>query len=162
MRVGKAALTNSVGRPQAPRRDTYHPFRPVARAPAPTGGGKWCTPRRMDACRCLPAQGGSPHGCLSLSGQLKSWKRSGGRVSSQPTGVQPLQLADVRAIAQRIAGNVERVLVGKPDAVRTALITLLAEGHLLIEDVPGVGKTSLAKALARSVDCTVSRIQFTP
>jgi MoxR-like ATPase len=71
-------------------------------------------------------------------------------------------LADVYAVAQRIVGNVERVLVGKPDAVRTALITLLAEGHLLVEDVPGVGKTSLAKALARSVDCTVSRIQFTP
>ncbi|MGH3788877.1 MAG: AAA family ATPase [Pseudonocardiaceae bacterium] len=72
------------------------------------------------------------------------------------------QLADVYAVAQRIVGNVERVLVGKPAAVRTALITLLAEGHLLVEDVPGVGKTSLAKALARSVDCTVSRIQFTP
>ncbi|MGH3898382.1 MAG: AAA family ATPase [Pseudonocardiaceae bacterium] len=83
-------------------------------------------------------------------------------MSVPPTGVQPPHLADVRAIAQRIAGNVERVLVGKPDAIRTALITLLAEGHLLVEDVPGVGKTSLAKALARSVDCTVSRIQFTP
>ncbi|TVT16977.1 MoxR family ATPase [Amycolatopsis acidiphila] len=63
---------------------------------------------------------------------------------------------------RRIAGNVERVLVGKPDVVRIALVTLLAEGHLLVEDVPGVGKTSLAKALARSIDCTVSRIQFTP
>ncbi|HWR46479.1 MAG TPA: MoxR family ATPase [Pseudonocardiaceae bacterium] len=72
------------------------------------------------------------------------------------------QVADVHAVAQRIVGNIERILVGKPDAVRTALITLLAEGHLLIEDVPGVGKTSLAKALARSVDCTVTRIQFTP
>ncbi len=71
-------------------------------------------------------------------------------------------VADVHAVAQRIVGNVERILVGKPDAVRTALITLLAEGHLLVEDVPGVGKTSLAKALARSVDCTVTRIQFTP
>jgi MoxR-like ATPase len=83
-------------------------------------------------------------------------------VSVPPTGVQPPQLADVHAVAQRIAVNVERVLVGKPEAVRTALVTLLAEGHLLIEDVPGVGKTSLAKALARSIDCTVSRIQFTP
>nr|WP_113698248.1 MoxR family ATPase [Amycolatopsis albispora] len=64
--------------------------------------------------------------------------------------------------AARIAANVERVLVGKPDVVRVALVTLLAEGHLLVEDVPGVGKTSLAKALARSIDCTVSRIQFTP
>src|SRR5690606_11567773 len=57
---------------------------------------------------------------------------------------------------------VERVLVGKPDVVRIALVTLLAEGHLLVEDVPGVGKTSLAKALGRSIDCSVSRIQFTP
>ncbi|RJQ82962.1 MoxR family ATPase [Pseudonocardiaceae bacterium YIM PH 21723] len=63
---------------------------------------------------------------------------------------------------QRIAANVEKVLVGKSDVVRVALVTLLADGHLLVEDVPGVGKTSLAKALARSIDCTVSRIQFTP
>jgi MoxR-like ATPase len=56
----------------------------------------------------------------------------------------------------------ERVIEGKGDVVRLALVVLLAEGHLLIEDVPGVGKTMLAKALARSVDCTVRRIQFTP
>ncbi|MFC7340674.1 AAA family ATPase [Saccharopolyspora griseoalba] len=62
----------------------------------------------------------------------------------------------------RIAANVEQVLVGKPDVVRIALVTLLSEGHLLVEDVPGVGKTSLAKALARSIDCSVSRVQFTP
>ncbi|TCO56680.1 AAA family ATPase [Actinocrispum wychmicini] len=71
-------------------------------------------------------------------------------------------LDEVHDTAQRIAANVERVLVGKPDVVRIALVTLLAEGHLLVEDVPGVGKTSLAKALARSIDCTVSRLQFTP
>ena len=71
-------------------------------------------------------------------------------------------LHDLHATAQRIAGNVERVLVGKPEVIRIALVTLLAEGHLLVEDVPGVGKTSLAKALARSIDCSVSRIQFTP
>ncbi|MGQ0623147.1 MAG: AAA family ATPase [Sporichthyaceae bacterium] len=56
----------------------------------------------------------------------------------------------------------EKVIVGKPEAVRIALIALLAEGHLLVEDVPGVGKTMLSKALARSIDCTVRRIQFTP
>jgi MoxR-like ATPase len=71
-------------------------------------------------------------------------------------------LDELGQAAQRIAANVERVLVGKPEVVRIALVTLLAEGHLLVEDVPGVGKTSLAKALARSIDCTVSRIQFTP
>jgi len=62
----------------------------------------------------------------------------------------------------RIRSNIERVVEGKPDVVRLALVVMLAEGHLLIEDVPGVGKTMLAKALARSVDCSVRRIQFTP
>ncbi|EFL09192.1 MULTISPECIES: AAA family ATPase [Amycolatopsis] len=71
-------------------------------------------------------------------------------------------LGELHDTARRIAANVERVLVGKPDVIRIALVTLLAEGHLLVEDVPGVGKTSLAKALARSIDCTVSRVQFTP
>ncbi|WP_240917284.1 MoxR family ATPase [Nocardioides sp. HDW12B] len=61
-----------------------------------------------------------------------------------------------------ISRAVERVITGKPDVVRTAVTVLLAEGHLLIEDVPGVGKTMLSKSLARSIDCTVRRIQFTP
>jgi MoxR-like ATPase len=63
---------------------------------------------------------------------------------------------------ERIAANVERVIQGKSTVVRLALLTLLAEGHLLIEDVPGVGKTMLAKAIARSTDCVWRRIQFTP
>nr|WP_252438243.1 MoxR family ATPase [Pseudonocardia humida] len=71
-------------------------------------------------------------------------------------------MAEVADLCNRIAGNVQRVIVGKPEVVRVALVTLLAEGHLLVEDVPGVGKTSLAKALARSIDCSVSRVQFTP
>ncbi|GJF32992.1 hypothetical protein KNE206_56920 [Kitasatospora sp. NE20-6] len=71
-------------------------------------------------------------------------------------------LQELGAVAERIRGSVESVIEGKPEAVRIALTVLLAEGHLLLEDVPGVGKTMLAKALARSVDCTVRRIQFTP
>jgi MoxR-like ATPase len=63
---------------------------------------------------------------------------------------------------EQIAANVERVIQGKAEVVRLALLTLLAEGHLLIEDVPGVGKTMLAKAIARSTDCVWRRIQFTP
>src|SRR5262245_54957938 len=64
--------------------------------------------------------------------------------------------------AKSIVANIEQVIEGKTATVRLALAVLLAEGHLLIEDVPGVGKTKLAKALARSIDCTVRRIQFTP
>ena len=65
-------------------------------------------------------------------------------------------------IATRLSTNISSVVLGKPEVVRAALVVLLAEGHLLIEDVPGVGKTMLSKALARSIDCTVRRIQFTP
>ena len=75
---------------------------------------------------------------------------------------QQRNLDDLVATAQQIGTAIQSVIDGKADAVRLALIALLAEGHLLIEDVPGVGKTMLAKALARSIDCTVRRIQFTP
>ncbi|MGH9118266.1 MAG: AAA family ATPase [Acidimicrobiales bacterium] len=61
-----------------------------------------------------------------------------------------------------IVGNVERVIQGKPEVIELVLLCLLAEGHLLIEDVPGVGKTSLAKALSATIDCTFGRVQFTP
>ena len=75
---------------------------------------------------------------------------------------QQRALDDLVATAHQIGTAVESVIDGKAEAVRLALIVLLAEGHLLIEDVPGVGKTMLAKALARSIDCSVRRIQFTP
>ncbi len=57
--------------------------------------------------------------------------------------------------------NIEHVIIGKPDVIRLAIVTLLAEGHLLIEDVPGVGKTTLAHALAKSIDGSFQRVQFT-
>lgn len=69
---------------------------------------------------------------------------------------------DVAAVAARITANIAKVIEGKPEVIRLGLTVLLAEGHLLIEDVPGVGKTKFAKALARSIDCSVRRIQFTP
>jgi MoxR-like ATPase len=75
---------------------------------------------------------------------------------------QQRALDDLVATAHQIGTAVESVIDGKAEAVRLALIVLLAEGHLLIEDVPGVGKTMLAKALARSIDCSVRRVQFTP
>jgi MoxR-like ATPase len=65
-------------------------------------------------------------------------------------------------VARQVSTAVQSVISGKPEAIRLALTVLLAEGHILIEDVPGVGKTMLAKALARSIDCSVRRIQFTP
>lgn len=61
-----------------------------------------------------------------------------------------------------LEANVSSALLGKPDAVRLCIVALLAEGHILIEDAPGVGKTSLAKAIAKSIDCEFSRLQFTP
>src|SRR5436305_10435148 len=65
-------------------------------------------------------------------------------------------------ILEAVLGNVERVIVGKREEVELALVALICQGHLLIEDVPGVGKTVLAKALARSIGCSFKRIQFTP
>ena len=69
---------------------------------------------------------------------------------------------DFAGTVDRISAAIQSVIEGKAEVVRLVLTVLLAEGHVLIEDVPGVGKTMLAKALARSVDCSVSRIQFTP
>jgi len=76
----------------------------------------------------------------------------------------PTRAEAFAAAAARIdllQGAIERVIRGKPEAVRLALVTLLAGGHLLVEDVPGVGKTTLAHALARALDCSFQRIQFT-
>ncbi len=61
-----------------------------------------------------------------------------------------------------ISANIGRVIQGKPEVIELVMLCLVSEGHLLIEDVPGVGKTSMAKALARSIDCSFGRIQFTP
>lgn len=65
-------------------------------------------------------------------------------------------------VIDRIIANVEKVIIGKRNEVEQAVVALLCQGHLLIEDVPGVGKTTLAKSIARSVGCTFSRLQFTP
>src|ERR671916_109310 len=70
--------------------------------------------------------------------------------------------AAVQSVARLVGDNVERVVVGKRHEVLLVLVALLCRGHVLIEDVPGVGKTVLAKAIARSIGCTFKRIQFTP
>jgi MoxR-like ATPase len=72
------------------------------------------------------------------------------------------ELADLVDVSDRIRAEIEKVVTGRPELVRFTVAVLLAEGHLLLEDVPGVGKTTLAKALATTVSCTVGRVQFTP
>jgi MoxR-like ATPase len=83
-------------------------------------------------------------------------------VTAAPSAPPPASAPTFASLVDAIVRNVSRVIVGKDDAVLLSVICLLADGHLLVEDVPGVGKTSLAKALARSVDCSWSRVQFTP
>lgn len=71
-------------------------------------------------------------------------------------------VSDLAAAVQRVINNVEKVIVGKAESVAFSLIAVVCRGHILIEDVPGVGKTVLTKAIARSIGCTFKRIQFTP
>ena len=71
-------------------------------------------------------------------------------------------VAKIQNFGTRVKENVEKVIVGKSDAVELAIVALLCEGHILIEDIPGIGKTVLAKSLARSLGCTFHRIQCTP
>lgn len=71
-------------------------------------------------------------------------------------------MEQAREICHRLIGNIEKIIVGKHKEIEMALTALICQGHLLIEDVPGVGKTMLAKSIAKSVSCTFRRIQFTP
>ena len=75
---------------------------------------------------------------------------------------QTMTVARVEELVSRLRQNVQRVIVGKAEAINLALIALLCRGHVLVEDVPGIGKTTMAKALAQSLGCTFKRIQFTP
>jgi MoxR-like ATPase len=95
-------------------------------------------------------------------------ERTGGDESAAGTAAGTAEVegaetpADVAALADRIVAEVEGVIVGKREAVEHVLVTVLARGHLLVEDVPGVGKTTLAKSVARSIDGSFKRVQFTP
>src|ERR1700690_4147142 len=71
-------------------------------------------------------------------------------------------MTDIKSFGEHLINNLEKVIVGKRDSLELIVVGLLCQGHLLIEDVPGVGKTMLARSLARSLGCTFSRIQFTP
>ncbi len=107
----------------------------------------------------------------TMTGQPVPWQASAGSAStngrspdlSGPLTAQTLMTADqFQDLSQRILASINTVIDGKARAAEIALTVLLARGHLLVEDVPGVGKTLLAKTLARTIDCSVSRIQFTP
>ena len=82
--------------------------------------------------------------------------------SDAPAPARGASLDTVLQVSASLAAAMNAVIEGKQSVVRTAITVLLAEGHLLVEDVPGVGKTLLAKTLARTIDCRVSRVQFTP
>ncbi len=75
---------------------------------------------------------------------------------------EPMPAADLSQLLEVLRKNVAGVFLGKPEVIEFAILALLADGHLLLEDVPGVGKTLLAKAIAKSLNCKFSRIQFTP
>ena len=71
-------------------------------------------------------------------------------------------MQDMKQMVESLKANIAKVVVGKEDVVELMLCAVLCQGHVLIEDVPGVGKTTLVSALARSLDCSYKRIQFTP
>src|SRR6476646_3629516 len=74
----------------------------------------------------------------------------------------PRSPKELAGLLDSLRANIAQVFLGKPESIRLALVALLADGHLLLEDVPGVGKTLLAKAISRSLGCTFHRVQFTP
>src|SRR2546425_6962855 len=78
------------------------------------------------------------------------------------TSPRPIDASSAARTIERVAANVAQVVHARPETLQVVVLCLVSEGHLIIEDFPGVGKTMLAKALARSIDCTFSRLQFTP
>ena len=73
-----------------------------------------------------------------------------------------MQFSHIHDLVKKIKANIQRVIVGKEDIIDLLLVSLISSGHVLLEDVPGMGKTLLAKCLAKSLNCDFKRIQFTP
>jgi MoxR-like ATPase len=103
-----------------------------------------------------------PGGTLSATGTARQRFMQDQPMQDDDARSDQAGLALVAEVAQAIRQAISSVIEGKPEVVDTAITVLLAQGHLLVEDVPGVGKTMLSKALARSIDCSVRRVQFTP
>ncbi len=124
-----------------------------------TDQGQQAPPKPVKhASQASPYAHSSPHnGVPSLEFRPKASMRE-----LHLTEVSAQQIAGFSERFERIAANVERVIQGKRDVVELVLLALVAEGHVLVEDVPGVGKTQLAKSVARSIDSLFQRIQFTP
>src|SRR5947199_4289989 len=94
--------------------------------------------------------------------QLIRTGRSMAKNESNGAVAKEARRTDTAAVVQKIVGNMEKVIIGKRPQITLALVAYLCEGHILLEDVPGVAKTILARALAQSVGCTFKRIQCTP
>src|SRR5215475_7465747 len=93
---------------------------------------------------------------------LPSEARQNNTNNNNNNAARPRHVEIVQQVAERISHSVSQVIVGKRNEVRLTVLGLLSQGHILIEDIPGVGKTMMAKSLARSIGCTFSRLQFTP
>ena len=98
---------------------------------------------------------------LNTKGSVTLLKQAGNKTIDSPVDNTPTAHETAIQKVHALQESIEQVIKGKPQAVSMAIVALLSKGHLLIEDVPGVGKTTLAHALARSFDCTFHRIQFT-
>jgi MoxR-like ATPase len=126
---------------EAARRPNHHPFAPgwalSYHAPTSAGGGS------PDA--------GAPAEVASITTE-----------QTQVTRISTQDAQRTAALVDRVRENINRVIVGKDSVIELVLVALLSDGHILLEDVPGTGKTTLAKSIARSIGCTFKRIQFTP